>query len=708
MRSPPDWLSRFLVRLPRAVRPASQLSLDVSERQLPAPGVRPRTVRADVAMPDYSVDERMIARSLQLMAREQLLPPRPSSWRFWERWWYDWAYDAPSESLVLQWLWWLFSFPWKILEAGIDGVARGAIFLVGLLPPSLLFSALQLCERAAALATTAACMLARGGLRGLRLLTGAGSSARRGPTYHEKAANAAAGAIAQLVLTQVAPALELVVHLVGNLRGLSRWPHHFAGTLGLQPKKVSALLEAAEALRAAAELLLVCARRTDSGLVALLGWLIHAVRRLRDEAPPSADDVPLPDAITVGEYLGRCSGDELLDEVGDLFSTEEGLAAAAEALPTDPLDEHCTLGPIRRLPALEEELAAALSDCFNPVAQHVSAGFQLHSCTPLHADGSAESSTDADGLHIDLRHPEPSPPPPEPAEPAMPGPPPAACLTKPAQLLISAALGALAEEGGVQLVLLRARWSLQDKGPPSWEACAARTPHAHLCRAHFYRDGKIALLHASDAAAGSRLTVVQHEELPFMPIASLPGGSGAPPPLLGLVLTCARGGSLPVVELDCERSRHFAGAVADRLALAERRDGRWGMCSLVLTQKRRIYFLDLEADEEDEEDDESEEEEAPPPPSKKRQPVTPAASAKKQKTEAKPTPKQAAAAKAQPAGAGTPGAAGWTAAQEAALKKAAAATDASTPNRWAKVAEKVGGGKSKDACKKHFKELGAK
>ena len=238
----------------------------------------------------------------------------------------------------------------------------------------------------------------------------------------------------------------------------------------------------------------MCARRTDSGLVALLSWLIHAVRRLRDEAPPSADDVPLPDAITVGEYLGRCSGDELLDEVGDLFSTEEGLAAAAEALPTDPLDEHCALPPIRRLPALEAELAAALSDCFDPVAQHVSAGarcgrgmaeiwptvnpvaphvsagFQLHSCTPLHADGSAGSSTDADGLHIDLRHPVPSPPPPEPAEPAMPGPPPAACLTKPAQLLISAALGALAEEGGVQLVLLRARWSLQDSGPPSREA----------------------------------------------------------------------------------------------------------------------------------------------------------------------------------------------------------------------------------------------
>ena len=63
-----------------------------------------------------------------------------------------------------------------------------------------------------------------------------------------------------------APALELVVHLVGNLRGLSRWPHHFAGTLGLQPKKVSALLEAAEALRAAAA---VC-----------LGFAIFAVAKL--------------------------------------------------------------------------------------------------------------------------------------------------------------------------------------------------------------------------------------------------------------------------------------------------------------------------------------------------------------------------------------------------------------------------------------------
>ena len=57
------------------------------------------------------------------------------------------------------------------------------------------------------------------------------------------------------------------------------------------------------------------------------------------------------------------------------------------------------------------------------------------------------------------------------------------------------------------------------------------------------------------------------------------------------------------------------------------------------------------------------------------------------------------------AAASTPGS-GWTGAQEKALKTAVAKTSEQTPNRWAKVAEAVGGGKTKDACKKHFKEIG--
>jgi len=41
--------------------------------------------------------------------------------------------------------------------------------------------------------------------------------------------------------------------------------------------------------------------------------------------------------------------------------------------------------------------------------------------------------------------------------------------------------------GGVQLVLLRASWQQQDKGPPKWEACAARTGHGNLVNALFYK-----------------------------------------------------------------------------------------------------------------------------------------------------------------------------------------------------------------------------
>jgi len=124
---------------------------------------------------------------------------------------------------------------------------------------------------------------------------------------------------------------------------------------------------------------------------------------------------------------------------------------------------------------------------------------------------------------------------------------------------------------------------------------------------------------------------------------------------------------------------------------------------------------DDELDDDELDEEESEEEEAPvpapsgkkrklaealptPPPAKKKQvaPSTPAAT---------PGKKQATPAAKTPGTAATPGASNWTAAEEAALRKAVAATSATTPNRWAEVASKVGGGKTKDACKKHFKDL---
>ena len=71
------------------------------------------------------------------------------------------------------------------------------------------------------------------------------------------------------------------------------------------------------------------------------------------------------------------------------------------------------------------------------------------------------------------------------------------------------------------------------------------------------------------------------------------------------------------------------------------------------------------------------------------------------KKAATPTSKAAAAKPA--AAAGTPSL--WSAKEEAALKAAAAKLGQETPNRWERIAQAVGGGKTKDACKKHFKEL---
>ena len=68
-------------------------------------------------------------------------------------------------------------------------------------------------------------------------------------------------------------------------------------------------------------------------------------------------------------------------------------------------------------------------------------------------------------------------------------------------------------------------------------------------------------------------------------------------------------------------------------------------------------------------------------------------------------PSKSPAAATPSAGTKGGGTGGWTAAEEKALRAAAAALSESTPSRWQKIADKVGGNKTKDACKKHFKEM---
>jgi len=70
----------------------------------------------------------------------------------------------------------------------------------------------------------------------------------------------------------------MLVQRLGQLRGLSLWPHHFAA-LGLQPARVAHALDAACAQRAATELLAVRLRHTRETLGELMRWLLSIVRR---------------------------------------------------------------------------------------------------------------------------------------------------------------------------------------------------------------------------------------------------------------------------------------------------------------------------------------------------------------------------------------------------------------------------------------------
>ena len=314
-----------------------------------------------------------------------------------------------------------------------------------------------------------------------------------------KAVNAAADAVVSLVVTQLQPALEMLVQRLGHLQaaaaatqrparpstapqppplalppspavahtaqsrlpqGLSRWPHHFAA-LGLQPPRVATALDAACAYRAAAEVLLLSAKRTRRSLRSLLCWLIRITRKLREEAPPASEDMPPHDSAEMYTLLAdaQAHGGLPFDAVLDTCADEPGPALAASE---DKFAELAELPPIARLPCLERDLASALSDCFRPIARHVSAGFQLHACLPLDglgdvtADKSSESRVRVDLCHVGAA---------EPAERQGKGGEPRE--SAPPLLLALTVRSAEVREGtAVQLVLLRARWQLQAPRSP--------------------------------------------------------------------------------------------------------------------------------------------------------------------------------------------------------------------------------------------------
>ena len=240
-----------------------------------------------------------------------------------------------------------------------------------------------------------------------------------------KCLGVAASALTQLCLMHVHPALEILIQRLSHLEGLSKWPFHFAA-LGLQPPRVAAALEAAASLRASAELLLVAVRRTTPELCAFLGWLVRMVRKVRDEPPPTAEEMPPPKIKVVAAFLlasrSRVGGLPY-DQVNDLFAEYDSAQGTEGAAPPPPLlspeddDALSRLAPLPmtcRLPVAILSLESMLGECFSPVAHHVSAGFQLHSCTPIDAASAAEieaaarpDSSRSAPLLIEVLQPEP-------------------------------------------------------------------------------------------------------------------------------------------------------------------------------------------------------------------------------------------------------------------------------------------------------------
>ena len=92
--------------------------------------------------------------------------------------------------------------------------------------------------------------------------------------------------------------------------------------------------------------------------------------------------------------------------------------------------------------------------------------------------------------------------------------------------------GSSIAQHGVQLVLFRARWALQDTVPPSWEVLVLGGGELPLLSARFYKETHLALLHGGGGSAttnkpSTTLSLRSYEELNFSPLRALGGGGSA-------------------------------------------------------------------------------------------------------------------------------------------------------------------------------------
>ena len=330
---------------------------------------------------------------------------------------------------------------------------------------------------------------------------------------------------------------------------------------------------------------------------------------MRDDAAPAvADDIAPLDAAAVTEYLldpANARGDQLpFDRVGDLFA---GGDKGADEPPTPPaglsddeLGELSGLVATLRLPEAMRLLDEDLVACFSPVAEHVSAGFQLHSCTSLDAPppDSLTASCPADAPDAlpayDLTQHSVAPTPPTPTaagrytDGTADG---GSALAKASQqtvLMLASPqqAGSPLAARGVQLALYRARWTLQDRVSPSWEVCALGG-----CEVRFAGDAP-RTFSADDAprAQGQPACLRSSSRLPRLP------RDVAPPPSRPSTVRPRRRSSCPPPPLRGQTPLvHAAFYQSDHLALLHRADA--GGTTLALRDYSDFDFVPLVADD---------------------------------------------------------------------------------------------------------------
>lgn len=410
----------------------------------------------------------------------------------------------------------------------------------------------------------------------------------------------AANVVTQLCLTQIHPALEMLLERLYHLDGLSKWPYHFAA-LGLQPLRVKSALTAAKALRASAELLLNAVRQATPELSGFIGWLLRTHRQMRDEPAPASEDLAPLNLKTVAAFLfkSRAQGGLPMDQVVELF-LEDATAPPFEA---DELALLAQLPPTQRIPAAVDQLDEALANCFSPVAHHISAGFQLHSCIAI--DTVAADAVATPSMLTDLLQPDTA----------------ASHEPMPDRTLVVVAMPRSEEPrvdlAGLQLALFRAPWTLQDADSPSWEVCALGGCEEPLIHACFYspkrnanaqlREDHLALVHKSEGG-GTTLALRNFSELTFEALEPLSDRSAT---LLQRAVTMLEQGKLRLQALGsadgracAERSRAFKTQDVLQLAMSHSK----GLAAIVAKGRRIVLLLDVEDDtDEDDDDDEGNE-----------------------------------------------------------------------------------------------------